>query len=786
MARRALIIAVENYSKMKEGLGPILPGTHKNALAFRQWLIDDLKVAEPDIFFCTEDAAIAGRTADASRSGVIDELLRLRAAGKDQTEALFVYFSGHGLCYVDADDIPTADVLLTQDYVERARSGDACLKLDEIQKWLKMNLGSVGGSGSNHHYFIDACRNKATEREIKVLGLGLTYEISQKKKPSVYTIYSTPVGAVAGTESDFPPALIDGLAGKGHAKRWVGRKLAVVFDSLRGYLEERLEESLDPRSEGGGDGLIREVEAKPFTCTIDVQQAATADVFEAEVLDERGDPLPQKPFSFTGARGTFSALPDQYYIRLRHAAAAVLPAEPQLADLFDDCMLTFTKQPAGVPPAAPAPGGVVGASAPGPARSTTGASVRITAPAGTTVIVRGPMRRDPVRGTGVFSADLAPGPYVVETVDERGVTIDHRDMKVTPGRHTLDLSGFRESPLRSALRASIHGAHSHGSVDFSETIGPMADQRLETWLSIVGASRIIGADRFSKLGPLPLARFDALAATAAPFYLLAGFDDDKTAFAAVVSPDWKAPPVPIAAHPQLPGLFELAVHSPDAVRGFLTVRVGAGSSLTLPVASLAGRGTLVAITRDERGGLQVLQLMLPLSARLGDFSTSDGLWIANDPDPDLVEVQQPLRAVRRLIDFQLAFARGREMRQALSSKELRLLMALQWFEPVSSVLGAYSLARTGDLAALATFVPKLRAHLLSAAVGVRPGSDHGLTPDVEALSLLASLPFTRPRQAPLVLDGMQALDLLSEGDNLPPAETLDFRGPWTMWRDAVT
>jgi hypothetical protein len=218
MAKRAFIIAIENYTQMQEGLNSTLPGTHKHALEFRRWLIDTQKLAAGDIFFCTEDPKVEGRTADATRPAIKQELKRFKEVARDTTADLFFYFSGHGFSYTDIDELPTADVLIASDYVKRDESGDACLKLDEVQRWLKIGLGSVTEPGSTrcgHFYFIDACRNKISAKEIKVADLGLAHDPSFRKKAPVYTLSSTTTGAVANVAGGFPEALLDGLHGKG-------------------------------------------------------------------------------------------------------------------------------------------------------------------------------------------------------------------------------------------------------------------------------------------------------------------------------------------------------------------------------------------------------------------------------------------------------------------------------------------------------------------------------------------------------------------------------------------
>jgi len=284
---RALIIAIERCALIQEGLSPTLPGTHRNALAFRRWLLDVQGLAVADVFFCTEAPALEGRTSDATRKAIQQEILRLKQAGRDQTAALYVYVSGHGFSYTDVDGAPMADVLIAADYVRREDSGDACLKLDEIQKWLKLCLGP-----GDHYYFVDACRNQISEHEIKVATLGLTYDFSAKKKATVYTLYSTTQGTLAPAGSSFPEVLIDGLNGKGRAKTWHEGTLAVLFDSLGAYAESRLGKELDPRKAGSNDGVIREFVPPPtYTCTIGVSNAGAQDIFQVEVKNEKGQAI---------------------------------------------------------------------------------------------------------------------------------------------------------------------------------------------------------------------------------------------------------------------------------------------------------------------------------------------------------------------------------------------------------------------------------------------------------------------------------------------------------------
>ncbi len=392
MAKRAFIIAIENYQQMQEGLTMTLQDTHKHAVAFHDWLTGTQGLAAPDIFFCAENPALPGRTADASRAAIKQELKRFKDYAKDTTDDMYFYFSGHGFSYVDIDDVPTADVLLAADYVKRDESGDACFKLDEIQKWLKMCLGSVTTATSTrcgHYYFIDACRNKITEKEIKVAPLGLAYDVSSRKKAPVYTLCSTTVGAVANVSSAFPDALIDGLNGKGKAKRFFEGTFTVLFDSLRSYVERRLDTELDPRTEGG-DGVIRKLDpALTYTCQLKISNAAAADTFEVQVKNDLNQVVDR--FAFQGQTRAFTAPPDDYFVQVLPAApsdAIVEPRTPVQADLYDNCTLEFQKRPAD--PALET--GVFRGGGPrraAPAALLPTASLNVVVPDGAQVVIRG-------------------------------------------------------------------------------------------------------------------------------------------------------------------------------------------------------------------------------------------------------------------------------------------------------------------------------------------------------------------------------------------------------------
>lgn len=772
MAKRAFIIAIEHYASMQEGLNSTLPGTHKYALAFRDWLIGTQKLAAADIFFCAEDPALTGRTSDATRPAIKQELKRFKDIAKDTTDDLFFYFSGHGFSYVDVDDVPTADVLIAADFVKRDESGDACLKLDEIQKWLKMCLGSVTAPGSTrcgHFYFIDACRNKITEKDIKVAPLGLVFDPSVRKKAPVYTLCSTTVGAVANVAGGFPEALIDGLNGKGKAKRFFEGTFTVLFDSLRGYIERRLDTEVDPRSEGG-DGVIRRLDPSlRYTCSVSVKNAGAKDAFQVQVKNDLGQVVDS--FTFTGPTRTFQAPPDDYFVQLqpkKTGETVVRPDAPVAADLYDDCALQFEVQALDRSRAAGGAGAGRGSTRGGGATAPLPiARVDIVMPSGAQVVVRGGKdKTEHLEASGTL--ELAPGTYRLETHDHRGVVVDRREVTLEAGPRRIDLTAVPDSPLRHALLRAIHGQHGNGVVDFSESLGPTPDQGLDLWLALIGAARITGGPGdFSKLGPLPLANFDGPAVRTA-VYVLAGFEQPDVRLRAALGGKWRAPLRPVAPHATLPGLFEIATPGGKPGYRYLTVQVDDNAPLTFGVCNLHGRGTLVTLAQKRTGSLQIQQFILPLRRFVNTLPEGSGLWLDQSTE-GLNDVSGPLRLVRRCVEVQRAFARAEDLKTLLTANELQFLLYFKWFEPIVALLSAYELARRGEIQDLRKVVGNLRGYFKQ-------------LPDAEALAKLAGLKPSMPASPPLLLDGFQALNLMPKRPGLPPAEALVFRGPWTMWR----
>lgn len=742
MTKRAFILAIERYSQLEEGLSPELPGTHESALEFREWLIGTKRLDPSDIFFCAEDLSLEGRTSGASRNEVVNELLRLKDNGKDDTEESFFFFSGHAFNYTDIDGNPVADVLVAADYKKRQISGPACLMLNEVQVYLSRHLGP-----GSHYYFIDGCRNDITTGEIRVPVLELTFEDpSRLGDPDVYTLFSTATGYTAAVGSGFAMHLLEGLKGRGKAKTWYSRpdKMAVVFETLRRYIRDKISpQRVSQRVQADGEGMILEITPPPrYSCRVTVQNAQPDDRFHVEVRNRMGYLVDS--FDFSGPTHSFSQVPDEYHLVVTHPTSPLVPVpvDQPPADLYDDCELRFEMSPVPVPAPPPQPG-----------------IITVVAPEGTMSTVRSLELGEKERGEGEFTIELPAGQYVVETSDPSGVKIKHQDVTLSADEHVIaDMARFDRSPLRDSLLDAIPGDHRDGLAFFSEGLGPIADQDLSLWLALIGSSRIIGSENeFSRLGRLPLRSFSQEEPGSAPIYVLAGFDDPEITFETGVSrddaPNWERS----ASVAGIPGLHE-TVFPTKPEQYLLSLRLDRHAPLTIATRCLANRATLVTVTRDENDEIVVQQFILPI-AHLTRYL------------PPTVNRYLHLYDIKRIAQANRLFASGRSVSTVFHEGELVDALYGKWLEPLMAIMASYELIRRGHADQLRTAIENLRKFF----------SD---IPDVEALAKLSGAGWEWPSQPPLFQYGLLAIPNYQE--LLPlPADHLEFRGPWTAWRNAV-
>jgi hypothetical protein len=752
MPIRAIILAVENYGALQGGLISKLKGTLEDADAFQGWLVQTKKVEAPNITVVKDPTAAQISTAFRN---LVDQ-------GHDGTEELYVFYSGHGFSY---NDNPLAqkpaDILVGAEFENLNDSGNACLKLSDIQ----LALFNCLGPGA-HYYFVDACRNPVKAADCIPEGLGWRRPFSGLGSPDVFTLFSTQRGNFAAVRSGFVPAVIDGLTGRGTAKRREGLEMWVSFDSLRRYLETSRAQKIasDP---GQGPGHILRIDPIPkYRCTVRIKNASNADQFTAKLLNAFsvtvGEAVP-----FQGDRGTLEAAPDDYFVQVTHRQFALKPPEPAKADLYDDCSVEFEKTNTAVTPelavAAPVPSVPVYITGP------TTASIEVTNVRTGEVLPKAPAS---------FQGTLQPGPYRVRVLESGWTAVRNFQFQVdytagAAGLH-IDAASRDPSPLRDAVLGLVPGSHDAALVDFSESLGPLAVQDLGLWLSILGASRILGPGQFSKLGNLPLISFDDVQAGASPIYLLAGAEGAVGVSAAAVwEPGKPQPPLwPMNSVPGVPGLFELRVDSAAGMH-IVLFRAGEQAKCATVTYCIPNRATLFILASDTTGVTRIHQFLLPIEKLKGFLTPMEQ---ATQP-PNLLE------ALRFTMLAQKQMGRMRSPVPPASSdleKDPKLeadrqawnfLLHGKWLDPVMALMAGYELARhhksPQSTGLLPTAVQNLRTYFSA-------------LPDTEAVAKIAGLAFTEPASLPLFMAGVRVLE--NPGVLMPlPEGLLDYSGLWTTW-----
>src|SRR5258705_214009 len=128
---RGLIIAIEDYPDAV-GLAKKLPGTTRAGDDFRNWLINVKKVPAENILDCAADGT-PGQTGGTKREQIIREAIRLVQLGRDGTNELYLFFSGHGFSYRMTRDSRPIDVVAGSDVTDLTVSTTGCIAMPELQ-----------------------------------------------------------------------------------------------------------------------------------------------------------------------------------------------------------------------------------------------------------------------------------------------------------------------------------------------------------------------------------------------------------------------------------------------------------------------------------------------------------------------------------------------------------------------------------------------------------------------------------------------------------------------------
>lgn len=818
MPARAFIIAIEDYGKGK--FLPSLAGCNRDAEIFMQWLLDK-KGVKSDSILCCAGKGFKGRTNGTTSVEIIEELAKAVTNWADKTDEFYFFFSGHGFSYSTSVWEKSVDVLVASDFSDLQTGGRACLQLNEIKTKLWKSLGP-----KHHYYFIDACRNQIPADAISPSTTGLGFPNSQLGTPTVYKMFSTAQGAVSKTESGFTPLLVKGLSGGGRAKGLRSTRMYVIFDLLGEYMRKNLQPSgqdVDFEREGSGEGFLLELKPIPqTTCEIHVANAKPADCFTLTVRDIKGF---DKEHEFKGDSFRFSLFPDDYFLELKHPSGSVLQKEPPPADpvdLYDPLVVHFELQRAATPkPAASASavktagtskkgrkGGARGirkqelevvitensvhldwASTPLHPRGFQGfrppqamqtrprsltARLRLNAVPTPNIEIEvlnlktGEVRRS----EGDFDAELAAGDYALK-LRERGITVSRRQVRLKPGEtKTINLLARPRDRVRATILQAVEAGNVAGASLFSERfLDPIASTDLGLWLSLFGASRILGEPgEFRKLERLRLATFEDMKRNESVVYVLAGFEKSAGGFGIGLS---SGAEVGWETLEEAEGLHRIYERRLRAATGshLLSLKIPKQSPFTFAVHCLPNRATLVTFAEDREGRLAVHQFMLPVRHLIRHLEPSAQGYLRRNM----------LGIVRTMTLAQSQFARKRSVQEYLKQTDIAVwndLAEHRWLDPLMALIAAYDIIRHGTIKQASELLRLLNSNLREHFEGMA---------DIEAIAKLIGTTWHAPAaNAPLLLDGVLAFDDTQERQILPLSpDKLDYASTWTAWRGAV-
>ena len=376
-----------------------------------------------------------------------------------------------------------------------------------------------------------------------------------------------------------------------------------------------------------------------------------------------------------------------------------------------------------------------------------------------------------LKGAGGLESEAASGEYVVRLI-ERGVTVSRRNVTLKAGEElTLDLLAREQDKIRDTIIKAVGADTVEGASVFSEhALGPLVNDDLALWLSLFGASRIVGMPgEFSKLVRLKLETFDDVKEGESVVYLLAGFEKSEGPFGVGLSSgrhvDWVSPRA-------VEGLYKIYERRFEAEHGahLLSLKLPGQPPATFAVHCLPNRATLAAVAEDKEGRLTFHQFLLPLRH----------LFEHLGPTVQGYAERNMLGVVRTLALAQSQFARKRSVQKLLKETDKESwddLANHRWLDPLMALVAAYDIIRHGTIEQGKKLLGLMNSTLRKDFEGMG---------DVEALAKLIGAEWSLPASPPLLLDGVLAFDDVQEKQMLPLSpDRLDYKSTWTAWRGAV-
>lgn len=753
MADRALIIAIESYSAATCGFtARQLPGTLEAATRFREWLEAKWSREQTTgtVLFCSEPQVPGGR--GASNADLIQALIDLQAAGRNTTDHLFVYFSGHGF-QTRGETLTLADVIVTSDYIDLQRSAHCCWKLSALIQKLRC-LGH-----GHHFYFVDACRNEVSQAVAS--SIMPTPCDAGVEEPAVYVVQSTVPGAPALVAGPFAQTLRNGLNGAGIAARWqppVSDSMRVQFDSLMDYLRQQLDRTQPVRPTVEGpivfNALLNIIKPPP-TYELTVTLAPMPPTVNGRLLlaPHLGQ-VESRPL--TGGQVVLPLKPNGYTVAVEVDGWTVQPREYAL-NLYanDERIFTLT----------PVSRSITRGSRPASALGSLSGRLRVSVPADSTIDIHHVTLGTDSSFLQSCEAVVPAGTYAVRLRDKAGRVVRRSTISVeSRGTTALAPADWAGSLPHRSLAARLPRTGS--AVDFSEELGgPVADPDLGVWLAIVGAGRVLGSrgdDR--KISPLPLAHFAGELPGASPVYLLAGMETGIQLRVAIHQDDTPRRWLDCVESADMPGLREVVAH-PCGGQHFVSIVVGDQPALTVATFASPNRCTLITLIFDEQRQPRIAQYLVPLGHLMPFLDPAVRQKIEERRQMGV----GPLQDIQSLAMMHRAFRRRRDLTEELGERVFLDLLYGKWVDPIGASLVTYECIRRNQRGPLKI-------------VAANMGRYFADLPDTAAILALAGTPGPS-RGVPLFQDGLR---VFQHQVTLPfPMGLLDFASPWTSWRGAV-
>jgi hypothetical protein len=720
----AIVIGIDQYDVAEAAL----KGAVNDALAMRRWLLD------PDGGAVTETQLILllspkpGRDLGtikapaATRANAINAIERLLDRSQGQGDRFFFYFSGHGLSArinaTNQSGIAFAD--FTELLTDQSLTVQALFDLLQSTRF------------KEQFFFIDGCRNAPFGAD-RILG---SYPKPRAAQPPVspqFGMYAT-APMLKAIEVDergaFTQALLAGLAGQGSAKRWAPNdgdagayvvRWETLFKYVHGAVTARKLATGDfiqtPRrfgETGGEDPILGRQPPAAFVgerLSVTLKPADALLHSSVLVRDVTGL-IKSEPKPIKALPVCFDLPPRSYGVDVQ-ADGWQRAGNVMAIDLYEPLQLDIELKPSLQNPVRGLIAKtlhefqsmiVLGSGVLTVDDSVPGASDH---PAGPSSLQAG--SRDELAtveiadaagralATGRGSVQLSPCPpgfFRARLVSPEG---EATEQLVQVGRsETLAIEVTAPPPASPILRRWIDAygfpQAPDGTVSVSESVGPSASLRLSTVLALAAAAAAEpSAPDGQKLRAIGIPAFNATTGADSGVQIVIGCDDGSDwidrQLVCIQDLDQTSKPT-LAPFARLSSGAEIAAAAFARVPGPCRLRLrdtgqpGAGD-LTLPLAVLPGRVTLLVITRDGDGHVAT-HLYMPAVAgpQAQDTLFRDALFGDSN-----------FAALRRIELMQRAAANGRV---SPTVPEIEMLLYDKWRDPVAGCLGVYLGLRRGD------------------------------------------------------------------------------------------